>query len=347
MENKYNVWCKWHPLKTVMLGSCYPVSFFRKIKNDRIRSALEKITHETIEDLEYYDKVLKDFGCKVIRPVLDPNQDIMSVTGSKGQVKNLVPRSPLQTRDNQLVVGDRLLMLGKDHPGIKDGLMLYNDRDVDIIDDSELPAPCVTMIGKDIYVDGHFVKPTDTDLEIMRKYHPFRINTINIGGHNDGCFHTLKPGVILTLENIQKYENTFPNWDVCILPDQSWALVEGFMMMKKKVKGKWWIPGEEDNNELIDFVETWLKDWVGYVEETVFDVNVLMLDDRHVCVNNYNKIAFDFFKKHHIEPIIVPLRHRYFWDGGLHCITLDLYREGETEDYFPERTGPVTDPGFD
>ena len=23
-----------------------------------------------------------------------------------------------------------------------------------------------------------------------------------------------------------------------------------------------------------------------------------------------------------------------FWDGGLHCITLDLYREGEQQDYF-------------
>ncbi len=31
---------------------------------------------------------------------------------------------------------------------------------------------------------------------------------------------------------------------------------------------------------------------------------------------------------------IVQWRHRYFWDGGLHCITLDLDREGEREDYF-------------
>jgi len=87
-------------------------------------------------------------------------------------------------------------------------------------------------------------------------------------------------------------------------------------------------------NVYTEFVETWLTDWVGYCEETVFDVNVLMLDDKTVCVNNYNKIAFDYFKKHKIEPIIVPFRHRYFWDGGLHCVTLDLNREGEMENYF-------------
>ena len=59
-----------------------------------------------------------------------------------------------------------------------------------------------------------------------------------------------------------------------------------------------------------------------------------MLDDSHVCVSNYNKQVFDFLEKHNIEPIIVPFRHRYFWDGGLHCVTLDLYREGSMENYF-------------
>ena len=28
-----------------------------------------------------------------------------------------------------------------------------------------------------------------------------------------------------------------------------------------------------------------------------------------------------------IVPVIVPFRHRWFWDGGVHCVTQDLYRE--------------------
>ena len=48
-----------------------------------------------------------------------------------------------------------------------------------------------------------------------------------------------------------------------------------------------------------------------------------------------------FLKKHKMEAIHVPWRHRYFWDGGLHCITLDLVREGEQQDYFPDRKQPV------
>ena len=34
---------------------------------------------------------------------------------------------------------------------------------------------------------------------------------------------------------------------------------------------------------------------------------------------------------------VVPWRTRGFWDGGIHCITLDVRRRGELTDYFPDR----------
>ena len=114
----------------------------------------------------------------------------------------------------------------------------------------------------------------------------------------------------------------------------TWDKVNPFIKMRNKVGGRWWLKGEEHNDELINFVNTWLNDWVGYVEETVFDVNMLSLDENTIICNNYNKKAFEFFKKHKVEPIVFNFRHRYFWDGGVHCITQDLYREGTMEDYF-------------
>ena len=94
------------------------------------------------------------------------------------------------------------------------------------------------------------------------------------------------------------------------------------------------MPGEEKNNEFSEFVETWLTEWVGYVEETVFDVNVHMVNSETVIVNSYNKELFSYFETHKIQPILAPFRHRHIWDGGVHCMTLDLYREGECNDYF-------------
>jgi len=65
---------------------------------------------------------------------------------------------------------------------------------------------------------------------------------------------------------------------------------------------------------------------------------MLVVDEQNVIVNNYNKDVFDFFEKHGVTGHVVNFRHRYFWDGGLHCITTDLDREGERQDFFPERS---------
>jgi hypothetical protein len=54
-------------------------------------------------------------------------------------------------------------------------------------------------------------------------------------------------------------------------------------------------------------------------------------------VFNYNKQVFDALERFGITPHIVPFRHRYFWDGGIHCVTSDLHREGKQQDFFPDR----------
>ena len=410
MSGKYNIWNKWDKLKTVMLGDNYRSEFFRDIKNDRIRGSLQQIADETQEDLEYYEKVLKDFGCTVLRPELDHSDSIMNYINNDGKITidvglvgtQGVPRSPLQVRDTQLVAGNRLYYTGRDHPAIKKCLDKYSseyNNSLAMIDPiAEHPvltedqfnlskgsdwltyneytksnyfqlvpdfvkeeicsrdyyrhsfqAPSITVVGNDIYIDTHdLINRNDISLAESLFSEKFRLNWLSHGGHSDSCFHTIKPGAILSIKEIQKYENTFPNWDVCYLPGQSWGKVKEFIKLKKQTSGKWWVPGEEDNHELTYFVETWLKDWVGYVEETVFDVNVLVLDEHHVCVNNMNPQVIEFLKKHNMEPVHVPWRHRYFWDGGLHCITLDLEREGTQADYFPDRgTTGVIDHGFD
>jgi len=197
-------------------------------------------------------------------------------------------------------------------------------------------SSCSFMVGNRLVQSTENVNQIEMDLiEQSTYFRNFNIYWHDFEGHVDGNFHPIKPGAILSLFDVQNYKETFPGWDVCYLPDQSWHKIDKFSKLKYKNKGKWWLAGEEDNDEFTHFVETWLSDWVGYVEETVFDVNVLMLDEHHCCVANPNNEKVNaFLKKHKVEPVYVPWRHRYFWDGGLHCITLDLYREGTQKDYF-------------
>ena len=156
----------------------------------------------------------------------------------------------------------------------------------------------------------------------------FNVDVMDHEGHGDCTWCVPKPGCIVTLFEIQNYEEKFPGWDVCYLEDKYWDQMSPFRKVKQKNGGKWWVPGEEDSDDFSQYVETYFKDWMGYVEETVFEVNMLSLNTNTILVNNYNKQVFDFLEKHRITPVITPFRHRWFWDGGVHCVTQDLYREG-------------------
>jgi hypothetical protein len=200
-------------------------------------------------------------------------------------------------------------------------------------------AAMTTRVGRDLYFGTY-----NTNEDIPNSYRryskmfpDYRCHMVNTSGHTDGTFCPVKPGLIVSLYDIPTYKDTFPDWEVVYLPGQSGLKVHSFLNLKQKNHGKWWVPGEELNDDFTDFVESWLSHWVGYVEETVFDVNMLVIDEKNVVCNNYNKDVFDAFERHGITPHVINFRHRYFWDGGLHCITSDVHREGSMKDYFPKR----------
>lgn len=209
----------------------------------------------------------------------------------------------------------------------------FEDSNLDMI-----PSNGITRIGKDLYFGCSSKLDTKMLYEkIGQKYFPdYRCHFVTTGGHIDGCFTPVVPGLIVSIEEIKTYEKTFPGWEVVYLKGQSWGKVEAFLDLKKKNGGKWWIKDYEHDDELIEYVETWLKDWVGYAEESVFDVNILVIDEKNIIVNGYNEQAFRAFDRYGITAHICPVRHRYFWDGGVHCITLDLDRKGSMRNYFPE-----------
>jgi len=404
-----------------MLGNNWGPEFFSDVEHDRVRSPLQRIADETLEELAYFETVLKDFGCEVIRPEIDSNDRIQDFI-EQGEV----PRNPMQPRDEQLISGNKLYTTNTDNPSIVKRLLeysedityfqdiyyddaFYNERKHPGLADEELYANFAGadwpsyeyfcnnrknpqafekhiykeltttlqkfpvdvpdqhpwaktpghvkglhfpssansfLIGNDVYVS----KGNDLSLAQLEQVFPdTRINVLLHGHtHSDGCFHPIKPGAILSLHDFQEYEKSFPGWEVSYLEGDLAPAVEPWRDLKRKQKGAsslgaaWWLPGEEKNNHLTHFVNEWLDNWVGYIEESVFDVNVLVLDKHHVCVSSLkNETLNAFLKKHKMEAIYIPWRHRYFWDGGLHCITLDLVREGQKQDYFPDRKEPI------
>jgi len=345
---KYNIWNKWGKLNSVVLGDIYRPEFFDPIKDAKVRASLQWLAEETLEDLDYYERVLKDFGCEIFRPDIDNYDlnDYLDEHSHPRQKKNLlgIPKPPLQPRDNFMVMGNTGFVTGTDHNSLH--RLLDNDFKDWRPKGSNIHAPSYTLVGRDLFVNTKLQKNSKwflhehQEADLREALPGIRIHKIDLEGHADGSFHTVAEGMIISLKDTMKYTNTFPGWEVEYLPDQGnvWAEknLKDWKQIKKQVKGKWWIPGEESNDKLTSFINEWLTDWVGYIEETVFDVNVLMLDEKHCCViNEGNEQVNTFMKKCGIEIVPVPWRHRYFWDGGLHCITLDLNRDGQMEDYWP------------
>ena len=211
------------------------------------------------------------------------------------------------------------------------------ENDVPIVYDTYINGAMSWRIGKDLYFNFVNIVNKLNENVYMNKWKKlfpdYRVTAVDMPGHSDGGMHPVVPGLIITIKDAANYSKSFPDWEIVSLPDESWTKVKEFRKMKRKNRGKWWVKGEEDNQELVDFVDSWLDHWVTYVEETVFDVNMLVIDQKNVIVNGYNKVVFDAFERYGITPHVVNFRHRYFWDGGLHCITSDISREGEQQDY--------------
>lgn len=328
----FSVHQHWDPLKVCMVGRSYPSKFYKFIQDTRVRTVMERIADETEEDYQKLISLLNSFGVETIRIEL---QD--SIEHYKTGNRYLAP--PMCPRDYMSMVGDTFYFESShfkhDYRHILDRIELQNNR---IVYDQGINGAATTRVGKDLYF-GTTLGTTVIDNGQYRNLFPdYRTHIIDTQGHSDATFCPVKPGLIVSLHDVPTYKDTFPDWEVVYLPGQSWAAIPEFQKLKAKNQGKWWVPGEELNNDFTDYVESWLGHWVGYVEETVFDVNMLVVDEHTVICNNYNEQVFKAFDRHGITAHVLNFRHRYFWDGGLHCITSDLHREGSIKDYFPERT---------
>ena len=203
-------------------------------------------------------------------------------------------------------------------------------------------APYITRIGDTILIDH---KPRCNGFkEWYNKIKPdnkFKFKLIDIGGHNDGSMCLPRPGLVIGAPWMEKgfFKETLPGWDQLIIEhpnnfEQQYPKEYEDYKARKKSDMLWYVDNESDNKPFTDFVDTYLKEWVGFMEESIFEVNMLSVDENTILSFNKQKEVHNKLKSVGIEPIYTRFRHRHFWDAGLHCLTLDTVREGGCESYF-------------
>lgn len=197
----------------------------------------------------------------------------------------------------------------------------------------------VSRIGRDLY----FATQTYHDdkqailAQVNDLFPSTRNHVVNAGGHGDAVYCPITPGLIISLNDVPTYVDTFPDWEVVYLPPSNYAHMREFEFSMKRNKGRWFMPGFEKDTNLMHMVDHYFDEWVGQVSETVFDVNILIIDHKNIVVSAHNDIVEQACARHGIQVHVAPFRHKYFWDCGIHCVTNDLDRAGQIKDFFPNR----------
>ena len=204
------------------------------------------------------------------------------------------------------------------------------------IDRDHVSGCFVSRIGQDLFFATQ--SDHDQDDEILRDMSALfpvtRNHVVRAAGHGDAVYCPVCPGLIISLMRPDTYQHTFPGWEVVQLPPSDYAQTRQFRHTMKVNGGRWWIPGFEKDPHLVQIVDHYFDDWVGQASETVFDVNILIVDPKNIIVSSENRLVEKACQRYGIEMHVCPQRHRYFWDAGIHCLTNDLDRQGTQQDFF-------------
>ena len=329
MINSFN---DFDTLKEVWLGDCYPTDFYYDFDSD-VKHAFELITEITQEDLYKIQNCLENLGVIVHRPEFTNNrEDYVNDNG-------FLIKPPIMPRDTDMVLGKEFFHLRSNYKidPWKDQIFKFKQNNVVVHeartnnDLSCIAPPSIVRCGKDLYVDfdtHEHVWPmvSSTLVEWAKKY---RVHINYTGGHSDGVFCLLQEGLIITSCYKDTYTKTFPGWEIFQLPKEN---VQHFQ--------NWWIDDNTvtNNAAFANHINQFALDWVGNYTETQFSVNMLVVDEKTVLSVTDNVQLNEFLDKKGINVIPLDFRAKSFWDGGLHCLTTDILREGECKNYFPERT---------
>jgi glycine amidinotransferase len=340
---KINSHTNWGRLEEVWLGDCYPAHFYDNLESE-VRDVFYEITEKTQEDLTVIQRRLEEFGVQVRRPCYDRIENFLELPDHPTSAGQL--RKPMITpRDHFLAFGNTLYGSAWFHQAWADAIADYSqDPASHIVDPGNIPAAhhvCganTVRAGRDLYLDTYFQEGTADAQYLQDTFKDYRLHLLNNGGHVDACFAVLKPGVLLTSQYFLDYNRTFPGWK-CININRPEFLRHNLTWRKGPVNnGKWYLPGIAESAKFNAHVIAHAKDWVGDYTETYFEVNCLVIDEHNVFILGENDGVFRELERHGITAHSLPFRTRTFWDGGLHCLTLDIRRQDTRVDLFPDRT---------
>jgi len=314
-----DVWSSHHNknrIKKILLGNIYQVDLLEEQLKKKIPEPLKLVLKESHEDLINIKKFLENRDIEVLQYECNSIYDLIHVR-------------------NDYVICDDEMYICNEVPYLAD---LYKNVP------KLIRAPAAP---KDLgYCPNIFIHDDYCILDGLEKepYMYFRdrfknkrkIITAFNEGHSDGIYANIADKVWLTNGEVLNFKKYFPGQPVYQMSTTAGGTVNDWMDVRRfdhirkeleKTSGRYFVYGRVMDDSSINFIEEYLKHWVGYCDETLFDMSMLVLDPNNVMVISQNSDVYNFLENLGITVHKVQWRHRFFWDGGLHCITNEIERE--------------------
>ncbi len=321
-------------MREVWLGDVYPASWYDHL-DPAVRDVFQTITEITKQDLNIIQQTLEKFDIAVRRPEYNSIDAFVDAQGT-------LRKPEICPRDYFITLGNTLYTPYDISAAWQKIIKYYNST-------GESTAFCghhhafnganVVRVGKDIIIDADIFEPAEIEPSLtVSDLKNYRVIWEKNGGHMDGCFAILRPGLIIANHYYDGYDRNFPGWECIFLNEPTYWQHRKTPRPGSEYNGKFYAEGVKFNKAFNDHVIQHAQNWVGNYTETFFELNCLVINESNVMMLGYNEALEKTLNLHGITVHWVPFRCRGFWDGGMHCITLDIHRDSTVEDFFPERS---------
>jgi|TARA_R110001592_G_scaffold345876_1_gene638092 hypothetical protein len=364
-QNTVGCYTGWGKLKKVVVGELHPNNYFDVLPESPFKERMQKLTQESIEDLNNFKNSLRSLGVQVYEL-----QNFFQEPGvhSNGHFSVINPRPPYTPRDNLCFIDNKMFSffttmqptrffddfahhdlfveLAKDgaqwHQMPKGYYDIDQEQELDYVDPERgagentpyLDGSNFTKCGNRIY---HSMEDTANQLGIdwfkniigdkieLIKYK----NTKLFRNHVDSIVKIIRPGLVLCNFPKQDLVESIPemqNWDVIHLPIEK----NSFRLQLNEYHKE-----NGFNYDAEGWSQNWLAQWADDdIINTNFDLNILSLDEKTVIIPNENPQFEKLLKSHNVDVVVCKLRHRFFWGNGINCMTSEVLREDECINYF-------------
>jgi glycine amidinotransferase len=348
------VYTEYDPLEEVIVADSYLPGDLDHLFPNKSLSSFNRILDETKQDFDILADFLTKGNVKVTRPQVMKYPSHIEM--SNFEIK--FPMGPTVPRDQYKVQGNTILQTYTSLTDrYFDGLSYYKIFS-DLFDQGynwvSQPAPPLVNVGpEDVwYVSGEIYRTRLKDRLLFHTATMFPVGDKIIinskGPGNDLGFEWLKRN-LPNFEFIENHGTRAENYG---------HIDHGFIMIDDETvvhAGIDWVPLSLRHLKLIDveqyvpkaqtaqykqdyisaggrynlsWIDKYLDNWRGYNQDVCFDLNVLIIDRNNLIFGRALPELFRYLKTFGIECHVCEQSHMLFWEGGIHCSTLDTKRRG-------------------